>query len=63
MSIEQYFNKQIEAGATEVFNYALETDTPFILRMIVHNGTLDSFPTNLEFVKMVNESIPVFKEV
>ena len=63
MNIESYFDKQVEQGATEMFLYALECETPFTLRMMWHKGTLDSFPSNLEFVKMAAERTPIFKEV
>ena len=59
---QQYFQRQVDAGATEMFWYALERG-PFELSMMRHKGTLDSFPINVEFVKMATESVPVFKEV
>ena len=59
---QQYFQRQVDAGATEMFWYALELG-PFELSMMRHKGTLDNFPTNVEFVKMATESVPVFKEV
>jgi hypothetical protein len=64
--ITEHFKKQIEAG-TEIFFYGLER-TPeqeggIVASIMRHKGTLDSFPTNLEFVRMMTESMPLFKEV
>ena len=59
----EYFQKQIDSGATEMFFYALERAEPFTISIMSHKGTLDSFPTNLEFVRMLAESTPLFKEV
>ena len=67
MSIEQYFNNQIEAGATEMFFYCLEREitstNQVTLQMFSHKGKLDSFPANVKFVRMAAQSTPVFKEV
>lgn len=60
--MKEYFENQINQGATEMFWYALER-SPFELSMMRHKGTLDTFPVNVEFVKMVSESVPIFKEV
>lgn len=60
--MNQYFQQQIDKGATEMFWYALER-SQFELSIMRHKGTLDSFPTNVEFVRMASESMPVFKEV
>ncbi len=65
--ITEYFKKQIEAGTTEVFLYGLEKEPEqegnIVASIMRHKGTLDSFPTNLEFVKMMSDSIPLFREV
>lgn len=61
--IAEYFKKQIEQGATEMFFYGLDRELPFTISIMSHKGTLDSFPTNLKFVRMLAESTPLFKEV
>ena len=61
--ITEYFKKQIEQGATEMFFYGLARELPFTISIMSYKGTLDSFPTNLEFVRMLAESTPLFKEV
>lgn len=63
MNTTQIFEKQIEKGATEMFFYGLEREEPFTISIMSHKGTLDSFPTNLEFVRMLAESTPLFKEI
>lgn len=63
MTINEIFNSQIEKGATEMFFYGLERLEPFTVSIMSHKGTLDSFPSNLEFVRMLTESTPLFKEV
>ena len=59
----QYFQRQIDSGATEMFFYGLERKEPFTVSVMNHKGALDSFPTNLEFIRMLSESIPLFKEI
>jgi hypothetical protein len=65
--ISKHFTKQIEQGATEMFFYGLETGSGSIENMKInitnHKGTLDTFPTNLEFVRMLSENVPLFKEI
>lgn len=63
MTINEIFNSQIEKGATEMFFYGLERLEPFTVSIMSHKGTLDSFPSNLEFVRMLTKSTPLFKEV
>lgn len=63
MTVQEWFNKQIEGGATEMFFYGVETTEPYTLRIMRHRGTLDSFPTNLEFVRMVTDGTPLFREM
>jgi len=63
MNTTEIFNAQSDKGATEMFFYGLERAEPFTVSIMSHKGTLDSFPTNLEFVRMLSESIPLFKEV
>ena len=65
--ISEHFTKQIEQGATEMFFYGLEAGSGPVenikINITNHKGTLDTFPTNLEFVRMLSESMPLFKEV
>lgn len=63
MNITEIFKPQIDKGATEMWFYGLERKEPFTITIMSHKGTLDSFPTNLEFVRMLSESNPLFKEV
>ena len=63
MNPVEIFKSQSEKGATEMFFYGLERAEPFTISIMSHKGTLDSFPTNLEFVRMLAESTPLFKEV
>ncbi len=60
--MNEHFTKQIEQGATEMFFYGLERQEPFELSIQRHRGTLESFPTNLEYVRHLTEGIPLFKE-
>ena len=62
MNTQEIFKNQIEGGASEMFFYGLEKTEPYTLGIIRHRGTLDSFPTNLEFVRMLTDSTPLFKE-
>lgn len=59
----QYFQRQIDDGATEMFFYGLERKEPFTVSIMNHKSALDSFPTNLEFIRMLSESIPLFREI
>lgn len=63
MNTKELFKAQIDQGATEMFFYGLERPEPHTISIMRHKGTLDSFPTNLEFVRMLSESNPLFKEV
>ena len=63
MNTKELFQAQIDGGATEVFFYGLERPEPFTVSIMRHKGTLDSFPANLEFVRMLAESTPLFREV
>ena len=63
MNTTEFFKKQVESGATEMFFYGLERPEPWTISIMRHKGTLDSFPTNLEFVRMLAESTPLFKEI
>jgi hypothetical protein len=56
----EYFKSQIEQGATEMFFYAIERDGN--LRIQSHRGTLETFPTNLEYVRHLTDGVPLFKE-
>jgi len=65
--ISEHFKNQIGQGATEMFFYGLEAGSGSIENMKInitnHKGALDTFPTNLEFVRMLSDSMPLFKEI
>jgi hypothetical protein len=65
--IDEHFKNQIEQGATETFWYGLEAGSDLVenikINITNHKGALDTFPTNLEFIRMLSESMPLFKEV
>lgn len=63
MNTIELFNSQIEKGAIEMFFYGLERPEPHTISIMRHKGSLDSFPTNLEFIRMMTEGTPLFKEV
>jgi len=63
MNIQEIFKNQIDGGATEMFFYGLERPEPHTIRIMRHKGSLDTFPTNLEFVRYLTPSNPLFKEV
>lgn len=67
MNLSEIFKAQIDKGATEMFFYGLERPPEQVHEITVsimrHKGSLDNFPTNLEFVRMLAESTPLFKEV
>jgi hypothetical protein len=50
-----------------MFFYGLESGSGPVENMKInitnHKGALDTFPTNLEFVRMLSESMPLFKEI
>lgn len=57
--MKEYFTKQIEEGATEMFFYAMEQDGNLTIQR--HRGTLDTFP-DLEYVRHLTDGVPLFKE-
>lgn len=61
--MNEYFKNQIEGGAVEMFFYGLERSEPHTVSIMSHKGTLENFPANLEFVRMLAESTPLFKEI
>jgi hypothetical protein len=68
MNINEIFKSQVDQGATEQFLYAVDLERKGSPRQVVasmrwHKGSLDSFPADLEFVRMLAESTPLFKEV
>jgi hypothetical protein len=63
MNIQEIFKNQIDGGATEMFFYGLERPEPHTISIMRHKGSLDTFPTNLEFVRYLTPSNPLFKEV
>lgn len=74
MNLNEIFKAQIDKGATEMFFYGLESQRPhegveegtaITISIMRHKGSLDSLPTNLEFIRMMGgaTSTPLFKEV
>jgi len=65
--MNEHFKNQIEQGATETFWYGLEAGSYLVgeikINITTHKGALDTFPTNLEFIRMLSENVPLFKEV
>jgi hypothetical protein len=59
--MNQYFTKQIEQGAQEMFFYAVENTDLTRVEIKSHKGTLDTFP-NLEYIRHLSEGVPLFKE-
>jgi len=62
MNIQEIFQAQIEKGATEMFFYGLERPEPHTISIMRHKGSLDTFPTYLEFIRMMTPSNPLFRE-
>lgn len=64
--MNENFKKQIEGGATEMFFYGIETPAEKVEDIHIdiksHKGTLETFPTNLEFVRMLSENTPLFRK-
>ena len=60
--MKEHFKHQIEQGATEMFFYGLERQEPFTVSIMRHKGSIDSFPTNLEYVRHLTDGMPLFKE-
>ena len=63
MNIQEIFKNQIDGGATEMWFYGLERPEPHTISIMRHKGSLDTFPSNLEFVRYLTPSNPLFKEV
>lgn len=63
--ITEHFTKQIEEqqGDQEMYFYGLERPEPHTLSIMRHRGSLDSFPSNLEYVRHLTDGVPLFKEV
>jgi hypothetical protein len=60
--IVEHFKNQVEQGA-EIFFYGLERKEPFTISIMRHKGSLDTFPTNLEYVRHLTDGVPLFKEL
>ena len=65
MSMETHFKEQIDAGATTFF-YAVEKRAETLedskIEIKSYKDALENFPTDLEFVEMMLESmIPLFR--
>lgn len=63
MNIQEIFKSQIDRGATEMWFYGLERPEPHTISIMRHKGSLDTFPDNLEFVRFLTPSNPLFKEI
>ena len=65
MNIQEIFKAQIDGGATEQFFYGLEIhpEVPeqWSITIQRHRGTLDTFPDNLEFIRYLTPSNPLFR--
>jgi hypothetical protein len=59
--VNEHFTKQIEQGA-EIFFYGIEREEPFTITIMRHYGSLDTFPTKLEYVGYLTDDWPMFKE-
>ena len=59
--MNEYFKNQIDRGF-EVFFYGLERG-PLNISIMRHKGSLEDFPTNLEYVRQLTDDWPLFKEV
>ncbi len=60
--IQEHFKNQTEQGATEMFFYGLERPEPHTISIMSYKGTLDSFPSNLEYIRHLTDGMPLFKE-
>lgn len=49
--MNEYFKEQIAGGATDQFFYGTEQNGE--VRIERHRGALDTFPTNLQFSRMM----------
>ena len=66
MNLLEIFKYQIENNVTEIFFYGVEKGTNvenIKIDILNHKDSLNSFPANLEYVRMLNDHIPLFKEV
>ena len=61
--MNEHFKNQIAQGATEMFFYGLERPEPHTVSIMRHKGSLDTFPTNLEYVRHLTDGMPLFKEM
>lgn len=61
--MNEHFKEQVKQGATKMFFYGLERPEPHTISIMSHKGALDSFPTNLEYVRHLTDGMPLFKEV
>ena len=59
--MHEHFKKQLEQGATEMFFYGFENADQTRVEIKSHKGTLATFP-NLEYIRHLSESMPLFKE-
>ena len=66
MNTTKIFKEQIDKGAVEMFFYGIETPTKkvedFRIDIKSHKGSLDTFPDDLEFVRMMTLILPLFRK-
>ena len=66
MTITEIFKEQIDKGVTVMFFYGIETSVEKVEDIHIdiksHKGSLDTFPDNLEFVRMMAQGIPLFRK-
>lgn len=58
--MNDYFKEQIESGATD--NWFYGTEIAGEVRIERHRGSLDTFSTDLKFIRMAG-SVPFFTKV
>ena len=62
----EIFKNQIDGGAAEMWFYGIETPAEKLEDIHIdiksHRGPLDTFPDNLEFIRMMTPSNPLFRK-
>ena len=62
MSLEELFRVQISKGATVCFYYAVEYEDSKRVYIFRHTGPLSTFPSDLNYIRHLNDKIPMFKK-
>ena len=62
MRLHAHFKKQLDEDVTDMFLYGLEKPEENVITLQYHKGTLDTFPKNLDFVRLAVTGVPMFKE-